>query len=800
MLFSELAQKVGGTWIQFHDDQEIQTLEIDSRKPGMDSHSLFFSLSGPTRDGHDFLFQAYEKGVRNFVVSRKMEPLPAANILQVTDVLRTLQAIVRLHREHFSLPVIGITGSNGKTIVKEWLSWILGSRYQVAKSPKSYNSQIGVPLSLWGLSESSEIGVFEAGVSKSGEMSALARIIQPTVGLITNIGEAHASGFPSLTAKLQEKLTLFENSELVFYCWDHSEIRKALDNIESIGWSISDPEAQLYFQRESSGFGTRYKDHEYHIHTKFTYQHDIENLLHAVSVAIYFGLSDQQINEALEKLKSVSMRLQLKSGANQVYILDDTYNNDLAGLRIALEYLQQQPFKKRRTVVLSDILQSGRASHNLYREVNQQLESHQIQRLIGVGPEISNSRDLFSMEKHFFPTTQALIQDLPAFADELVLVKGARGFELERLVSILEEKSHGTILEVNMEAIVHNLNEYRRQLKPETKVMVMVKAFAYGGGLNEIAHLLQFHKVDYLGVAYLDEGIQLRRNGITLPIMVMNPDLDHLPLLAEFDLQPEIYSLTLFKRYAEIQRAAPPIHLKFETGMHRLGITEGHLPELESLLRLSNIRVAGVFTHFSSSDNPVHDAFTAQQANQFDRMYARITGVLGYEPIKHAINSAGIVRWPQFQYNMVRLGIGLYGYDPAGTGLKLRTVSSLKARVSQLKQVTQGDSIGYNRMGVIDKPTSIAVLSLGYADGYLRSFGNGNAYVVINGKRARTIGNVCMDMVMVDVTGMEVSEGDEVTVFGAQPDIAELADWAQTIPYEILTTIGQRVKRVFISE
>ncbi len=800
MLFSELALKVQGTWIHFHMDQTIEALEIDSRKPGMDVHSLFFALSGPIRDGHDFIFQAYEKGVRNFVVSRKIDPIPEANILQVANVLDTLQEIARLHREQFSIPLIGITGSNGKTIVKEWLSWILGARYRVAKSPKSYNSQIGVPLSVWGISESSEIGIFEAGVSKSGEMSALTKVIHPTVGLITNIGEAHNSGFSSVEAKLREKLILFNQSELIFYCWDHIEIRKALDKRKGIGWSVLDPGADLFFQKDSFGFSTLYKSQQCQIQTRFTNHHDVENLLHAVSVAIYFGLTEQEINAAIEKLRPVSMRLQLKSGTNEVYILDDTYNNDLAGLRIALEYLQQQPFRKRRTVVLSDILQSGRPIGELYKQVNQLLESHQIMRLIGVGSDISNSRSCFSMEKHFFPTTQALIRDIPPFADELVLVKGARGFELELLVSILEEKSHGTVLEVNMEALVHNLNEYRRLLKPDTRVMVMVKAFAYGGGLNEIAHLLQFHKVDYLGVAYLDEGIQLRRNGLTVPIMVMNPDLDHLPLLKEFELQPEIYSLSLLKRYMELNRDPPPIHLKLETGMNRLGIIEADLSELESLLRLNNIQVAGIFTHFSSSDNPIHDSFTAGQAAHFERMYARIANVLGYQPTKHAINSAGIVRWPQFQYDMVRLGIGLYGYDPAVTGLKLRTVNSLKARVSQVKQAAQGDSIGYNRMGMVTNPTTIAVLSLGYADGYLRSFGNGNAYVMINGKQARTIGNVCMDMVMVDVTGLEVNEGDEATVFGEQPGIEDLAGWANTIPYEILTNIGQRVKRVFISE
>lgn len=800
MRISEIVEIVQGKIVSFHQDYEIETLDTDSRKPSLDVRSLFFALDGFQRDGHDFISQAYQKGVRSFIVSKTVDALPEANFIKVENVLVALQQLGKARRENYDVPVVGITGSNGKTIVKEWLATVIGQRYRVTKSPKSYNSQIGVPLSVWTLNAESEIGVFEAGISQSGEMASLERVIQPTIGIITNIGEAHDAGFSSREAKLKEKLQLFRNCEKVVYCQDQRMIHHHVDPDSAVGWSLKDQTAPIYFAKNEAGFSCAFNSGIYQFKTKLTQVHDVENILHVISICLLFGLSEDDINNGLDLLKPVAMRLQLKTGVGQIYLVDDSYNNDLAGLKVALEYLQQQPFKSRKSIVLSDIQQSGKDLGSLYEEVNRLLVSHRINRLIGVGSEISSSATVFEIEKHFFPTTQHLIRNMPSFSDELVLIKGARGFEFEKIVAILEEKSHGTVLEVNMEALTHNLNVFKSKLRPETKLMVMVKAFAYGGGLNEVAHLLQFHKVDYLGVAYLDEGIQLRRNGIHLPIMVMNPERDHLSMLSEFDLQPEIYSLSILDKYLEDVRNPQSVHLKIESGMNRLGFTEDDVPTLLSRIRNSGLRIAGIFTHFSSSDNPKYDSFTEMQAGKFDRIYDTICAELDYKPLKHAINSSGIARWPKFQYDMVRLGIGLYGYDSSNTSLNLKTVSTLKATVSQVKSVKKGHSIGYNRMGTARSDGQIAILSIGYADGYLRVFSNGNAFVQINGKRAPTIGNVCMDMIMVDVTGLDVCEGDEAVVFGKDPTIVQLADWAGTIPYEILTNIGQRVKRVFVSE
>lgn len=803
MRMSDLIDVLGGRWQHFHMDLEIDSLEIDTRKPAVRAEALFFALQGATRDGHEFIPAAYEKGVRNFVVSKPTSLPPDANVLLVPDVKNALQQIAKWKRRNFSIPVIAITGSNGKTIVKEWLSWLLSARYQVTKSPKSFNSQVGVPLSVWELNQQSEVGVFEAGISTTGEMALLEQIICPTLGLITNIGEAHAAGFKDRDHKLAEKLILFGRCERVFFCKDQPEVAAACQRQfteKCFSWSISNPTADLFFRKSQGVFFTEYKGQTFSFQLPFENAHDLENLFHAVALAIFLGLSQDELNQGLAQMKPVAMRLELKRGTNQVYILDDTYNNDLAGLKIALEYMQRQPHRERTTVILSDILQTGKSEESLYQEVNRLLESFKIDRLIGVGEALFRSKAQFSMEASFFAGTDALLKSLPAFSSEMVLVKGARAFALERVVAVLEEKSHGTVLEINMESLIHNLKIYRAQLKPTTKIMVMVKAFAYGGGLSEIAHLLQFHQVDYLGVAYLDEGIQLRRSGITIPIMVMNPEWDHFSLLRDFNLEPEIYSPAMLERYVTEVTEPMGIHLKIETGMNRLGFDASQLESALSVIKQSGVEIKGVFTHFSSSDNPEEDEFTRLQASRFEMAYQQIVQTMGYNPMRHVLNSSGISRWPQFQFEMVRLGIGLYGYDAAAGEMPLKRVSTLKATISQIKEVNEGDTIGYNRMGKVQKPSRIATLSIGYADGYLRAFSKGKAYVTIQGQKASTVGNVCMDMVMVDVTGIPTREGDEAIIFGDDPDISLLAEWAGTIPYEILTSVGQRVKRVFVSE
>jgi alanine racemase len=806
MRIQEISTIVEASFLSKFTDFEISRLNFDSRKSTGVSEELFLAIAGEKNDGHQYIPQLYQQGIRNFLVSKSIDPTayPDSNILQVSDTLSALQKLVADHRTHFDIPVVAITGSNGKTIVKEWLSTILEHQFKLIKSPKSYNSQIGVPLSVWQLGAEHEVGVFEAGVSTKGEMNALQGIIRPTIGIFTNIGAAHAEGFTSIEEKTLEKALLFKGSKQVICRRDHELIVRSLHETtraEVITWGIDDPEASICFTRNGTRFETLWHDLQISFDLQLSNQYDVENILHAIAASILLQVTPSHIQAALAKIKPVPMRLELKRGVNDTYLLDDTYNNDLMGLSTALDYLLQQPKKKKKTVILSDILQSGKPINELYREVNGLLEKNGIHRLIGVGPQITSASNSFSMDARFYANTDQLLRDDPAFGNEIILVKGARDYNLEKVVTYLEEKSHGTVLEVNFEALTHNLNVYRKLLNPGTRLMVMVKAFAYGVGVNEIAHLLEYHQVDYLGVAYLDEAIELRKKGVTLPIMIMNPEPSGFSLLETFDLEPEIYSLSMLKNYLESTEKPPGIHLKIETGMHRLGFEEADLPELLSLLKANpDLRVQGIFTHLSSADDAQEDDYSRFQIDRFNTVYEAISKILGYQPIKHALNSSGIARWSQYQFDMVRLGIGLYGYDSSGSLKNLRPISTLKTRISQLKQVKKGDTIGYSRKGKAKKDGTIATLAIGYADGYSRAFSNGKAYVLINGQKAHTIGNVCMDMTMVDVTGMTVAEGDEAIVFGIDPSIIDLAVWANTIPYEILTSVSQRVKRVFVSE
>lgn len=804
MLISKIIQVTSATPLCRGEDTEIATLNFDSRKSSNSPAELFIALPGTHHDGHFFIPNLYGSGIRNFLVSKKIsiEGMIQCNVLQVEDCLKALQQIATTHRSGFKIPVVGITGSNGKTIVKEWLSTLLASQWNVVKSPKSYNSQLGVPLSVWQLAPVHELAVFEAGTSMQGEMDRLEKIIRPTLGIFTTIGPAHDEGFRDLEEKVTEKARLFADSKQVICRLDHHLIVETLSRMtgaEVITWAIDDPLATLNYQKADQHYQAAYNGKIIDLRIRLTNPYDLENMLHAVSMAIVLGEEAAKIQAAIDTISPIPMRLVLKRGMNDTFILDDTYNNDLQGLKIALDYLLQQPRKEKKTVILSDILQSGKSHQDLYQAVNALLERHQVTRLIGVGTEISKAN--FTIPADFYPSTEALITHAPSFAEELILVKGAREFGLEKVVSFLEEKSHGTVLEVNFEALTYNLNVYRRLLKPNVRLMVMVKAFAYGIGVEEIAHLLQYHRVDYLGVAYLDEAINLRRKGITTPVLILNPDWNSFPLLSSFALEPEIYSLGMLVRYLEDCPKPPAVHLKVESGMHRLGFEEEHLPELISVLKANpQLRIAGIFTHFSSAEMPAEDAYTKLQAEKFDKAYTSISDALGYRPVRHVLNSSGIVRWPEYQFDMVRLGIGLYGFDSSGEVNDLRRISTLKTTVSQIKTIKKGDTIGYSRKGKAGGDGRIATIAIGYADGYSRIFGNGNAYVITNNQRARTIGNICMDMTMVDVTGLKVKEGDEVIVFGEDPSISDLAAWAGTIPYEILTNVSQRVKRVFMSE
>ncbi len=803
MRFSEISEIVGGETVRLHEDKIIEEIVIDSRQTAGNQRELFFCLSGARHDGHYFIHSLYQKGIRNFVVSKEVKVADDVNLINVSDTLEALQKLAAHHRSLFSIPVIGITGSNGKTMIKEWLSTVLMEKFNVVKSPKSYNSQVGVPLSVWQMRHEHEVGIFEAGISQKGEMEKLSAIIQPTIGIFTNIGEAHSEGFESIAQKIEEKSRLFPGSAKIICCKDHQDVYSHLTSRfgdKVIAWS-SQSSAEITISQDDNRFTFSYGDQSYTFQLGQKKPQDLENLFHVISAAMVCGLSTSEIERGLKNIVPVPMRLEFKRGINDTYILDDTYNNDLAGLKIALNYLQQQSQYSRKTVILSDILQSGQPNEQLYREVNELLKTHGVNRLVCIGPNITESRGLFEMEKHFFPDVESLLASAITFSQEMILIKGARVFGLEKIVAFLEEKNHGTLLEVNFEALIHNLNSYRKHLKKDVQLMVMVKAFAYGGGIAEIANLLQYQQVDRLGVAYVDEGIFLRKHGITIPIVVMNPNWDSLSLLTTFDLEAEVYSVAMLRHMINGLTTLPKIHLKLETGMNRLGIQAGDIEEMKGLLaQHPEIKVTGIFTHLSSQDDPENDDYTRHQLELFSELYDQLAEALGYKPLKHALNSAGIVRWPDYQFDMVRLGIGLYGFDAACKLDNLLPASTLKTIVSQVKPVKKGESIGYSRAGKAQRDGQIAILPIGYADGYLRIFGNGNAWVMINGQKAPTIGNICMDMTMVDVTGIEVKEGDEVVLFGANPTIADLAEWAHTIPYEILTNVSQRVKRVFRSE
>ncbi|WP_370090344.1 bifunctional UDP-N-acetylmuramoyl-tripeptide:D-alanyl-D-alanine ligase/alanine racemase [Ekhidna sp.] len=795
MLFSQLEQITQGK-AAVADDVEIHRFSTDTRTLTGHPNEIFIAVSGK-RNGHDFVVEAFGRGVRNFIVEEKVD-LVGVNTLTVQNSVEAFQKIAKHHRESFSIPVIGITGSNGKTTVKEWLSTILSEKFFVVKSPKSYNSQIGVPLSLLEIRSSHEIGVFEAGISKMDEMVKLERMIQPEVGIFTNLGQAHDDGFDSSDQKLTEKLRLFEHSKKIICRKDSPLFPKLHEKLKDriICWSLEkqDADYQVKWEKEI----VRVNGHPFQ--TKFDSATQLENLTHAIVSALEMGLTLGQIEKGVSLIEGVPMRLELKKGINGCYILDDTYNNDEAGLKVALDYLESHKQNTRKTLILSDILHSGKSDKELYEHIFRLLKAKQVDRLIGVGPGLSSYSHLFSDSSQFFATADDLLANFPDFQDEMVVVKGARNFALERVVQRLQEKSHGTVLEVNFESLQYNLNQYKALLKPETKLMVMVKANAYGSGLLEVANFLQHQQVDMLGVAYVDEAIQLRKNGINIPIMIMNPHIESFEQFERYDLQAEIFSISYLKRMIRDTVNPPKVHLKIDTGMHRLGFSPSGLGELIEVLKENpQVKVEGIFTHFSSSDSAVEDSYTVSQAKTFENAYKKLSDQLGYQPIKHACNSPAMVRWPQYHFDMVRLGIGLHGFDPTGE-LTLRHSSQLKSVVSQIQELKAGDTVGYSRRGKVERDSKIAVIPIGYEDGYARIFGNGLASVLVNNTLCPTIGNICMDMTMVDVTDVEVKEGDEVIIFGENPSIAKLAEWAGTIPYEILTNVSNRVKRVFVSE
>ncbi|MDR0729607.1 MAG: bifunctional UDP-N-acetylmuramoyl-tripeptide:D-alanyl-D-alanine ligase/alanine racemase [Prevotellaceae bacterium] len=815
------AQLVSGT----AGGASVRTLLTDSRSLAQAEGCLFFALTSARNDGHRYVETLYQHGVRHFVVQHIPETMhdhSDADFLLVPDTLDALQQLAAAWRQRFTIPVTGITGSNGKTIVKEWLAWLMSGDRRIVKSQKSYNSQIGVPLAVWQMQAGDELAIFEAGISQPGEMARIERIIRPTTGIFTHIGTAHDAYFSDRRQKINEKLNLFVQAQTLIYCADQREVADAVAENEQLAhlkkatWGrAADCDLQLLSTVVRDGetiLEARYRNETIRITIPMTDRASAENAMHCWLFMLLEEMSSDVIAERMRRLPVIEMRMELKEAINHCSVINDSYSSDLHSLQVAVEFLCRQQ-GARKTVILSDILQSGQDEQTLYADVARLLKTKGVHRLIGIGSGISQHADMFGIEAFFFPDTDTFLQRFPFnhFREESILLKGARIFAFEKIDRALQQKTHETVLEINLNALVDNLNYYRAKGRPGVRLMAMVKAFSYGSGSCEIASLLQFHHIDYLAVAYVDEGVELRKAGITMPIMVMNPELQSLDPLFAYDLEPEIYSFRLLQRWRsrleqQAGKPAPAVHIKLDTGMHRLGFEER---EVETLCRTlqelraaeAAFRVASVFSHLSGSDNPSLDAWTHRQIATFRRMSKQVQNAFDYPVYAHILNSAGITRFPDAQFDMVRLGIGLYGVGVNDEEQQyLRPVSTLKTVISQIKQIPAGDTVGYGRRHVASHEMRIGTIAIGYADGLRRRFGNGRGTVFVNGQPAPVIGNICMDMCMIDLTGVDARENDEVIIFGDRPTIIDIARTLDTIPYEVLTGISRRVKRVYVTE
>lgn len=815
----EIASVIGAKRIGNHP-AHIDWILTDSRSLCFPEETLFFALKTKRNDGHKYIADLYERGVRNFVVgtlTTEPESYPDANFLVVGSPLKALQRLASRHREQFQVPVVGITGSNGKTIVKEWLYQILSPERIITRSPRSYNSQIGVPLSVWMMNEHTELGIFEAGISEMGEMEALKPIIQPTIGVLTNIGGAHQENFTSLQDKCMEKLQLFKDCDVIVYNGDNelisSCVSMSLFTAREIAWSTKDNERPLFIesiQKDDTGTTIKYRYlgffKEYRI--PFIDDASIENSLHCLAVALYLMVSPEDIAERMLHLEPIAMRLEVKEGKNGCILINDSYNSDFASLDIALDFMARRTEDKerKRTLILSDILETGQSGKLLYRQVAELVHSRGVNRIIGVGEEISASASRFEIEKNFFRSTSELIESgiLSTLKNEVVLIKGARMFHFDQITDLLELKVHETILEINLNALTDNLNFYRNKLKPETKMVCMVKASAYGAGSFEIAKTLEDHRVDYLAVAVADEGADLRKAGIGSSIIIMNPEVTAFKTMFDYRLEPEVYSFHLLEeliKAAEREGATNcPIHIKIDTGMHRLGFDPADMPRLiERLKRQSAVIPRSVFSHLVGSDAERFDAFTRHQIETFEQAAAELQAGFSHKILRHICNTAGIQRYPGAQFDMVRLGIGLYGIDPF-TNQMLHNVTTLKTTILQIHDVPADETVGYSRKGVLNRNSRIAALPIGYADGLNRHLGNGKGYCLVNGQKAPYVGNICMDVCMIDVTDIDCKEGDKAIIFGDELPVTVLSDILDTIPYEILTSVSERVKRVYYQD
>ena len=792
----------------------ITQLAYDSRKINFANETLFFALVTPTQNGHNYIQNAYHKGVRNFVVQQLVDvsTLNHATIIQVPNTLIALQQLATYHRNQYHLPIIGITGSNGKTIVKEWLNQVLQGTYNIVRSPKSYNSQLGVPLSVWQINSQHTLGIIEAGISTTNEMKALQKIVQPTICLLTNIGSAHAEGFENDTEKLLEKLCLWGDGCTLIYQnnkeWINTEIAKY--NKPSFAWgSNSNANLQLtetIITTTSTYITLLYLGVKYNITIPYTNTAWVENVLHCVAMLAYLGVSLNALNTAIATLQPVALRLQHIQGINDCTIINDGYSNDVEALQIALNYQQQHCLQQQKTVILTDVQVPFAQLNSTYQHIAQLLQQHNIQQLVAIGTQLQAHKHLFTnipLVNYYANTNEAIANFSAAnYHNKCVLIKGARHFEIENYAALLTYKHHQTILEIDLEKLQHNIKLHQKVLAPTTLIMAVVKALGYGSGATEVAATLQNLGIHYLAVAYPDEGIALRQAGITLPIMVLNTNEDAFAQLIAYNLEPQLYSMPILQAFIQYSTQEAlvqyPVHIKLDTGLNRLGFLPYEIDNLcKMLVQHNTIKVQSILSHFAASDNAAQMAFTTQQNTLFTNLSNTIEKALGYFTTKHIANSAAIANYPAMQHNMVRVGIGMYGLTNSLLGSL--HVPTLYTTIAQLKTVQPPATIGYNRAGVIIKPTTIAVVRIGYADGYPRSLGNGVGSMLVNGVAAPTIGVINMDMTCLDVTQVpNITLNATIIVFGEKLPVQQLATWANTIPYEIITGISSRVKRRYV--
>ena len=807
-----------------HNDANIGWILTDSRALCFPEGTLFFAIRTQRNDGHNYIPELYRRGVRNFVVeqvpSGAGNELAEANFLKVTSTLAALQRLAERHRDEFDIPVVGITGSNGKTMVKEWLYQLLSPQMVVTRSPKSYNSQIGVPLSVWLLEKNTDIALFEAGISQTGEMQALRDIIQPSIGILTSIGQAHQENFRTMDEKCQEKLLLFHDAKTVIYNSDDEIVSRSMRRSgfggKKIAWSKEDPQATLYIKEvETKDNITRVayvfnQTTEGTYHLPFIDEASVECSLACAATALHLGIDPETLDIRMSQLEPVAMRLEVKEGQHGCTLINDSYNSDLSSLDIALDFMSRRPDHngRKRTLILSDIQQSGQKPDKLYSIVSELAEKRGVDKFIGIGSVIAEHKDRISItEKHFFADVPTFIssETFHALSDEVILLKGARQFGFDHITELLEQKVHETILEVNLNAVVANLNHYRSFMRPETKIICMVKADAYGAGAVEVAKTLQDHRVDYLAVAVADEGVTLRKNGITSNIIIMNPEMTAFKTMFDYDLEPEVYSFrimdALIKAAEKEGITSFPVHIKLDTGMHRLGFDPEHdIDEvIERLHHQNAIIPRSVFSHFVGSDSNDFDRFSAHQFELFDKASTKLQEAFDHKILRHICNSAGIEHFPERQLDACRLGLGLYGIDSRDNHI-LNTVSTLKTTILQLRHVPKEETVGYSRKGILTRDSVIAAIPIGYADGLNRHLGRGHAYCLVGGKKAPYVGNICMDVAMIDVTDIDCKEGDTVEIFGEHLPVTVLSDILDTIPYEVLTGISNRVKKVYFQD